>query len=438
MNSHHQIELDRSYNASSPRADHPHRPHDDFYQRVRFMCSFGGRILPRPHDNQLRYVGGETRIVVVNRSINFLSLLTKLAKLSGTVGVTVKYQLPNEDLDALISVTSDEDVENMFDEYDRLVQQLGSKTARLRLFLFLNGGEESRASSISSLLDGSAKREHWFLDALNGGEGLERGPSEASSMVSEVPDYLFGLDTNLDEQREPKVIKSRHVLADSVSASDPGSPAPDGVSPFCSTSSAPVPTMPDLPPVKTKLDNSRTSVKVKEISQSKSPVAMERVASLPAGYPGNPSWGHYPTDPHYSGNPSWGHYPTDPSLPVYYIPGPGPVPVQVATSNIPVHPAPVRARQFVQRYPMAPPAHVPVGFGQPVPATGQVYSGEVKAVPVATMEQYEVPGPVLSVNQQMYYGVRNPGMLPVYSGVMHPVGEKTRGPGMDPKSGGVL
>jgi hypothetical protein len=38
------------------------------------------------------------------------------------------------------------------------------------------------------------------MDALNGGvSGLERGRSEASSIVSEVPDYLFGLDNNSEE-----------------------------------------------------------------------------------------------------------------------------------------------------------------------------------------------------------------------------------------------
>jgi hypothetical protein len=47
------------------------------------MCSFGGKILPRPHDNQLRYVGGDTRIVVVQRAATYSSLLSKLSKLSG-------------------------------------------------------------------------------------------------------------------------------------------------------------------------------------------------------------------------------------------------------------------------------------------------------------------------------------------------------------------
>ncbi|XP_022142250.1 uncharacterized protein LOC111012412, partial [Momordica charantia] len=172
MASIHPSELDSNATdsvASSPRSDHQFNLSHDPHARVRFMCSFGGNILLRPHDNQLRYVGGETRIVAVNRSTTFSHFLAKLAKISGTINMTIKYQLPNEDLDALISVTTDEDVENMMDEYDRLVQTHNSKSAaRLRLFLF-SRGEDSRASSINSLLGGSTNRDHWFLDALNGG-----------------------------------------------------------------------------------------------------------------------------------------------------------------------------------------------------------------------------------------------------------------------------
>ncbi|KAJ0451632.1 hypothetical protein HanHA300_Chr15g0569741 [Helianthus annuus] len=75
---------------SSPRSDHllvdNNRVHHDTttQARVRFMCSFGGKILPRPHDNQLRYVGGDTRIVsVLRHNTTFSSLLNKLSKLSG-------------------------------------------------------------------------------------------------------------------------------------------------------------------------------------------------------------------------------------------------------------------------------------------------------------------------------------------------------------------
>lgn len=79
MASQYPPELDDDSVAPSPRSDQFHDPPS----RVRFMCSFGGKILPRPHDNQLRYVGGDTRIVAVNRSISFAALLHKLSKLSG-------------------------------------------------------------------------------------------------------------------------------------------------------------------------------------------------------------------------------------------------------------------------------------------------------------------------------------------------------------------
>ncbi|EFJ36445.1 hypothetical protein SELMODRAFT_29542, partial [Selaginella moellendorffii] len=66
--------------------------------RVKLMCSYGGKILPRPNDSQLRYMGGETRIVVVDRAITLRELLQKLRKLTGK-SMLLKYQLPGEDLD---------------------------------------------------------------------------------------------------------------------------------------------------------------------------------------------------------------------------------------------------------------------------------------------------------------------------------------------------
>ena len=44
---------------------------NDDGQRVKFLCSFLGNIMPRPQDGKLRYVGGETRIVSVPRDIGY-------------------------------------------------------------------------------------------------------------------------------------------------------------------------------------------------------------------------------------------------------------------------------------------------------------------------------------------------------------------------------
>lgn len=335
---------------------------------------------------------------------------------AGISNLTVKYQLPNEDLDALISVTTDEDVENMMEEYDRLSVNQNPRSARLRLFLF-DKGEDSRSSSISSILDGSSNREQWFLDALNGGVpppsasvGLERGRSEASSIVSEVPDYLFGLD-NSDENppREPKP-KSRPILPENVSVSDPGSPAPVASSPFSSSLSAPIP---DLPPVRTKPDIPMPSTELKEATIESFVETGETIVTQPSG--GYPTW-HYAPNSHYPGPP-----PVQP-MPVYYVPGP------VAPGTVPVQPIQIRA-PYVPQYPATGGVtQVPIGYQQPIPSSGQVYGGPLR--PTSVPE---------GINPQVYYGITNPGLVPgTYPGiVVSAVGEDTQVAGMEVKMGRV-
>ncbi|CAL5332620.1 unnamed protein product [Camellia sinensis] len=154
--------------------------------KVKFMCSYGGKIHPRPHDNQLTYVGGDTKILAVDRSIKFSALISKLSALCDSQ-VSFKYQLPGEDLDALISVTNDEDLEHMMMEYDRLCRA-SAKPARLRLFMFpLN---HPPATGFGT---GETKSERqWFVDALN---SVQIQPLDVSSPPSAAnPDFLFGLE----------------------------------------------------------------------------------------------------------------------------------------------------------------------------------------------------------------------------------------------------
>ncbi|MCL7038065.1 hypothetical protein MKW94_006205 [Papaver nudicaule] len=155
--------------------------------KLRIMCSYGGHIIPRPHDKSLCYIGGDTRIVVVDRHSSLVSLSSKISRtlLNGR-SFTMKYQLPNEDLDSLISVSNDEDLENMIEEYDR-TSAIPVKSSRIRLFLFFSKPET--AASMGSLLDDS-KSESWFVDALNGSGNLPRGLSADSASVN----CLLGLD----------------------------------------------------------------------------------------------------------------------------------------------------------------------------------------------------------------------------------------------------
>ncbi|KGN51755.1 uncharacterized protein LOC101222057 [Cucumis sativus] len=120
---------------------------------IKFLCSYGGKILPRYPDGKLRYIGGETRVLAVDRSIPFSELLLKLGQLCGTC-VSLRCQLPSEDLDALVSITSDEDLANLIEEYDRAASP--PSFLKIRAFLSLpksvkkNPLSSSSASSSSS------------------------------------------------------------------------------------------------------------------------------------------------------------------------------------------------------------------------------------------------------------------------------------------------
>nr|GEX69427.1 hypothetical protein [Tanacetum cinerariifolium] len=102
---------------------------------IKFLCSYGGRILPRYPDGKLRYHGGHTRVLAVVRSLHFSELMTKLEELCGKP-VTLRCQLPTEDLDALVTITSDEDLMNLIEEYDRTPCP-HSSSIKIRAFLSL-------------------------------------------------------------------------------------------------------------------------------------------------------------------------------------------------------------------------------------------------------------------------------------------------------------
>ncbi|OIW16027.1 hypothetical protein TanjilG_04562 [Lupinus angustifolius] len=173
--------------------------------KIRLMCSYGGHIMPRPHDKSLCYIGGDTRIVVVDRISSLKDLTTRLSHtiLNGRPFI-LKYQIPNEDLDNLITVTNDEDLDNMIEEFDRIAESSASplkpSSSRLRVFLFFNKNEAT--VSMGSLID-DAKSETWFVDALNNSGILPRVVSESAAVDSFV--NLDGLSPSASSNNlEPK------------------------------------------------------------------------------------------------------------------------------------------------------------------------------------------------------------------------------------------
>ncbi|XP_031383745.1 uncharacterized protein LOC116197685 [Punica granatum] len=158
-------------------------------KKVKFLCSFGGKILPRPSDGVLRYVGGQTRIISVRKDVSFNELMQKMVETYGQP-VVIKYQLPDEDLDALVSVSCPDDLDNMMDEYEKLVERSSDGSAKLRVFLF--SASELDTSGLSQYRDlhDSGQR---YMEAVNGimdgiGVGFTRKESIASATSTQNSD----------------------------------------------------------------------------------------------------------------------------------------------------------------------------------------------------------------------------------------------------------
>lgn len=132
--------------------------------KMKFLCSSGGKILPRPSDGKLRYVGGETRIISISKNLTWDELLKKTRCICNQPH-SIKYQLPGEDLDALISVSSDEDLQNMIEEYHGLERLEGSQ--RLRIFLIPLGESEESSSFDGTTIQQDSPNYDYVL-AVNG------------------------------------------------------------------------------------------------------------------------------------------------------------------------------------------------------------------------------------------------------------------------------
>ncbi|WCJ38129.1 Protein kinase superfamily protein with octicosapeptide/Phox/Bem1p domain [Euphorbia peplus] len=132
--------------------------------KMKLLCSFGGKVLPRPSDGKLRYVGGETRIFSVCKNLTWEELVKK-TKCICTQPHSIKYQLPGEDLDALISVSSDEDLQNMIEESHGLETLVGSQ--RLRIFL-IPLDESKKTSSFEAANIQQDSPNYQYVVAVNG------------------------------------------------------------------------------------------------------------------------------------------------------------------------------------------------------------------------------------------------------------------------------
>ncbi|KAK4355069.1 hypothetical protein RND71_024040 [Anisodus tanguticus] len=154
---------------------------DDSVEKLKAMCSFGGKILPRPSDGKLMYVGGETRVIRIRKDITW----KKVVAIYDLTHI-VKYQLPGEELDSLVTVSCNEDLQNMLEECN--VLEDGDTSKKLRIFLFSISDLDN---AHSSLMNSEVDSEFQYVVAIN---CLETGSRNNSTLH-----YLGSSANNLTE-----------------------------------------------------------------------------------------------------------------------------------------------------------------------------------------------------------------------------------------------
>lgn len=161
--------------------------------RMKFLCNFGGRFLPRPIDGKLRYVGGEKHLIQISQGMSWQGLICKTTKLIRQAHI-VKYHLPGEQVNVLISVASDDDVHHMVDECIVLEES----KERPAMYLFTDDEDEHHVHFVvgsSSDEDTEAQ----YIALINGygytgpGDKLSaQGPGSTSA--SDLDQLIFDID----------------------------------------------------------------------------------------------------------------------------------------------------------------------------------------------------------------------------------------------------
>ncbi|XP_062116158.1 protein PAL OF QUIRKY [Humulus lupulus] len=103
-------------------------------ETLKFFCSYGGKILHRPSDGQLRYVGGHNRVLTVDRSICFAELMVKLGEFCG-FSPDLKCLLPNGDFETLVTIKSDEELASLLEEYVRVLSHDSTRHLKIKAVL---------------------------------------------------------------------------------------------------------------------------------------------------------------------------------------------------------------------------------------------------------------------------------------------------------------
>ncbi|XP_047090742.1 dual specificity protein kinase shkD-like [Lolium rigidum] len=170
------------------------RFHRDYYDvkpmKIKLICNFGGRFLPRPSDGELRYIGGNRHLIKISRDISWQEFILKTTRLIRRAH-TIKYHIPGEQVSMLISITSDDDLRHMIDECIVLERS----REMLTMYLF-SGNDDER--HVHFIVQGSsnAEKEAQFIALINGVIAPVydelRAHSLGRSSVNDLDQLMFG------------------------------------------------------------------------------------------------------------------------------------------------------------------------------------------------------------------------------------------------------
>ncbi|XXG45662.1 hypothetical protein AAC387_Pa02g0688 [Persea americana] len=113
----------------------PFPSHNRKLPSIKLLCSYNGSFLPRPPNGKLRYVGGETRILSLDRAAGISRIRSKIFDFCPNHSFLhlVYRLLETAGEPPLVPITTNDDVRRMIEEHDKLVCR--GMNVRLRVFV---------------------------------------------------------------------------------------------------------------------------------------------------------------------------------------------------------------------------------------------------------------------------------------------------------------
>uniref|UniRef100_A0ACD5YKD1 Uncharacterized protein n=2 Tax=Avena sativa TaxID=4498 RepID=A0ACD5YKD1_AVESA len=191
------LPISAPFSATSSQGSCKRFPRDHYDvkpMKIKLICNFGGRFLPRPSDGELRYIGGDRHLIKISRDISWQEFIYKTTRLIRRAH-TIKYHLPGEQVSMLISITSDDDLRHMIDEC--MVLERSKEMVTMYLF---SGYDDERHMHFIVQGSSNAEKEAQFIALINGiitpGYDKLRAHSIGRSSVNELDQLIFG--TNVE------------------------------------------------------------------------------------------------------------------------------------------------------------------------------------------------------------------------------------------------